>query len=349
MENWTRVRVTDMRGVDLNVYRFNYDLTMAVLLMHPNGTIYSTYAGRDFTNADSHQSSSSLARVLDEALKLHRADLPAPKRVKRLNKPYKKPLKKPLSVEQLPWWKAKEKRENKQPKCYHCHNVNDGYAHEGRRTKRWTDKDQFDWPDPIQAGLRFDREGQVVVSEAKPATGLRKGDRIVAIGGIRPIAYGDIQRALNDAPWGRNRLKVEWMRGTEKMSGAINLKSGWKKPTPEICADRASMWPMSPKPGFGGPLLTSEEKIRAGLPEDRWAFRVNYIVTWGGNSYTGRNAKKAGIRKNMIVYSADGKHDFKSMGHFHAWFRMTRKVGKPIRLKVIHKGARQTLTMRVLP
>lgn len=333
MKSWVQVRVTDMRGIDLNIYRFNYDLTMAVLLMHPNGTIYSTYAGRDFTDASSHQSSTSLARVLNETLKRHRADMPAPKR------------RRPLFVEQFNSWKNK----NQKGECFHCHNVSDARQRERREMKRWTERDQYDWPDPTQAGLQFEREGQVVVSDAKPWTGLRKGDRIVSIGAVRPISFGDIKKALNQAPWGRNRLKLEWLRGSKKMTGAIALKDGWKKPTPKVYAWRPAKWPMSPKPGFGGPLLSTEEKTEAGLAKDRWAFRVNYIVTWGPNADTGRNAAKAGIRKNMIVHAVAGKDDFESMEHFHAWFRMTQMPGKPIRLKVIHKGRTRTLTLTPLP
>ena len=37
------VRVKNMAGVDLALYRFDYDLTFAALLMNADGTIYHTY------------------------------------------------------------------------------------------------------------------------------------------------------------------------------------------------------------------------------------------------------------------------------------------------------------------
>ena len=53
-KGWVPVRITDMAGVDLSMFRFDFDLTFAVLLMNADGTIYHTFAGRDWTHADSH-------------------------------------------------------------------------------------------------------------------------------------------------------------------------------------------------------------------------------------------------------------------------------------------------------
>ena len=47
LEPFVLVRVTDMRGIDLDTFRFNYDLTLAVFAMNADGTVYTTYAGRD--------------------------------------------------------------------------------------------------------------------------------------------------------------------------------------------------------------------------------------------------------------------------------------------------------------
>ena len=321
-----------MRGVDLNTFRFNYDLTMAVILMHPNGTVYARYAGRDFRDASSHQSTTSLARVLDDVRQTHRRDLPAPER---------KPA---ITVEQLPHWSNHRKAQA--AKCFHCHQVHDAYQREGILRNRWSKRDQFNWPDTSQVGLRFDREKQVVVAEAEDSTGLRRGDRIVSINGIPAIAYGDIKFALNEAPWDANKLRIRYVRGSSRtQSTTIALKSGWKIPTPEVYAWRPMKWAMSPKPGFGGRPLTAEQKRALKLPEKDWAFRVGYLVTWGPSANTGRAAAKAGIRKGTIVYAVDGKSDFKGMDHFHAWFRMTRALGVPVKVSVIQNGTRKTVEL----
>jgi len=334
MESWVFVRVTDMRGVDLNVYRFNYDLTLAVLLMNPDGTIYASYAGRDFTDAGSHQSSGSLARVLDRALELHKAH--RPKIVK---------IKKATYVERLAWWR--DNKNAQKAKCFHCHQVHDAWQHDGRARGAWTERDQYTWPDPIQAGLQLDRENQTRLLKGRAP--LREGDQIQAIGNTRTLAFGDIQRAVHEAPWKENRLTLTVLRDGKSVKSWIELPGGWKKPTPEIYAWRPMKWPMSPKPGFGGPLLDAGEKKSLSLTEDQWAFRVGYIVTWGPNAKTGHHAHRAGIRMRMVVHEVDGKSDFLDMNHFHAWFRMTRRPGRPVTFKVIQNGTPRTLTLKPLP
>jgi len=333
------VRVTDMRGIDLNTYRFNYDLTLAVLLMHPDGTIYTSYSGRDMTGASSHQSKHSLVRVLHEALEMH-------KRYSR--SPAPPPNKTPKTVEKLPWFRGK-----KHDKCFHCHEIHAGLQRDGRARKRWTEKDQYTWPDPDRVGLRLDKEGQVVVAEARadsPAAraGLRPGDRVTSLNRRPTLSFGDIQAALDDAPWGAARVPVKWVRGDTERSGTLVLPKGWKRPTPEQYGWRSMKWAMRPMPGFGGPVLSEKERRAAGLAPDNFAFRVGYIVTWGPNQATGKNAMRADIRKGMIVHEIDGKTDFRDMGHFHAWFRMTRKPGRAVRFAVIQNGTRRTMTLTPL-
>jgi hypothetical protein len=335
------VRVVDMRGIDLNVFRFNYDLTLALLLMNADGTIYTTYAGRDWSSASSHQSTESLARVLRETVAVHDAYKKSPRPPKR---------QRPRVVENLPWWK----RDKKPQKCFHCHMIHDAMQREGRAQRRWTERDQYTWPDPVQAGLRFDRDGQVVVSEVtagSPAAraGLKPGDRITAMGKAKTLSFGDIQRALNDTGWGPARIEAVWRRGGAEKRGTLVLPKGWKKPEPEQYAWRPMKWSMPPMPGFGGPPLTAEQKQALGIPAGQFAFRVQYVVTWGPNAATGKNAAKAGIRRGTIVTSVDGKSDFLGMNHFHAWFRMTRRPGKPVRVEVIQNGTRRTLELTPLP
>ncbi len=336
-----------MRGIDLRQFRFNYDLTLALVAMNADGTVYTTYAGRTATGASSHQSTGSLAAVLAEAMERHKSHKP---RKPSTLPPTRPPTRPPTTVEDLAWWK-RDKREHK---CFHCHMVHDAMQQEGRRLNRWTERDQFSWPDPMRVGLRLDREQQTVVAEAikgSPAAkaGLRKGDRIVSIGGAAPISFGDIQQVLQDAGWGPVSVPVTWQRGSKPGRGTLRLRKGWRRPSPEEYAWRSMKWAMSPKPGFGGPPLTAEEKRRLGIAEESFAFRVGYIVTWGKNAETGRNARRAGIRKGTIVLSVAGKNDFRDMGHFHAWFRMTRRPGERVPIEVIQNETRKTLTLTTLP
>jgi len=68
-----------MTGVDLSVYRFDYDLTFAALLMNADGTIYHTLGGRDASSAMSQLAMPSFVRVLRETLEDHRVYSKSPK------------------------------------------------------------------------------------------------------------------------------------------------------------------------------------------------------------------------------------------------------------------------------
>ena len=132
------------------------------------------------------------------------------------------------------------------------------------------------------------------------------------------------------------------------MTGTLKLAGGWKEATPLVFSWRPSKWPLSPKPGFGGAELSPRELKAAGLPEDAFAFRIGYVVTWGPNAHTGRNARKAGLRKGDIIVSVAGKDDFENHEHFHAWFRLTQKPGTEIPVVRLRAGKRETVLLPVV-
>ncbi len=332
-----------MAGVDLNFYRFDFDLTFAALLMNADGTIYHTYGGRDYTGHMSHMSMKSLVDILDKTLEEHRSYGRSPK------PPERKPK---LAIEELPRW-AREIQNGKRRDCYHCHMVNEAVIEDLQQRKEWTPDKAWLWPDPTQAGLYLSRDDQAVVSEVKkgsPAAkaGLKEGDRLLTFGGQRILTFGDVQRVLDEAPLGKTVLPVSWQRGDKAHSKKLRLPDGWKEATPLVYSWRASKWPLSPKPGFGGRPLRRDELERRGLPADSFAFFVGYVVDWGRNAHTGRNARRAGLRKGDIIVSVGGRSDFKNMGHYHAWFRLTRKVGETVGIELIRRGKRIKVSLKLV-
>ncbi len=332
-----------MRGIDLETFRFDYDLTFCSLLMHADGTTYHVYGGRDWRDAQSHLSLRSLIRVLGDTLVEHATYA---KQSKRRRPP------KPRYIDDSPALK-KRLAEGKRPECIHCHSVHDFEREDARAAKRWRRSEIWIFPDLEQVGFTVERDDQAVVARVLPdspaaAMGLAPGDRLHSFGPKYARTYGDLQMVLHDAKASATRVRVEWTRGTERMSGTLALKKGWKERTPEVFAWRPSKWPLSPKPGFGGPPLSRTQKEKRGLDPDAFAFRVQYIVTWGPSKHTGRNAAKAGIRKGDIVYSVCGKTDFRDMNHFHAWFRLTREVGTTCEIKLLRGDAHKTVTLPVI-
>ena len=338
------VRVTDMAGVNLSVYRFDYDLTIAALLMNGDGTIYHTYGGRTWEDAQSHLSMAAFVKILRDTLADHEAYQKDPHPPKKQQ---------PVTVEQLPWM-ARKIHEGKKPDCFHCHHVHDAEQERLVAEKRWRLESTFVWPDPLQAGLSLDRDNQARITRVKTGSaaervGLTAGDRLVRLGDQRVRTFGDVQRVLHEQSPASGKLTVEWLREGESHQGQLTFGKDWKRPTPLVFSWRAIKLRMSPRPGFGGPQLKPDELEALGLPRDRFAFRIQYLVTWGDHAAGGHNAWSAGLRKGDVVLSMAGMSDFQTVQHMHAWFRLTRKVGTKIPIEILRAGKKHTLELPVIP
>ncbi len=337
-----------MRGVDLSVYRFDYDLTLAVLFMHPDGQIYHQYGNRMSASADSGLSMASLERVMRRTLDEHEfRGVPAGAAAETRGPS--------VSVEKLPAMARREKA-GKAPDCYHCHMVNQAFDEEAQEKGTFDPIVAWRWPPSTRIGLQLDRDDQqmvAVVAEGSPAAaaGVLVGDRLTSFGGRTVLTEGDVQWALDAVGDAEEAIvPISVSRDPKGLDVALRLKlaRGWRVGAPEDLW-RATMWRLDPRPGFGGPMLSTAQKKALGIAEGVSAFRINYVVTWGDHARTGRNAHKAGLRKNDVVLSVAGKDDFTSMIHFHAWFRLTRKVGETVKIVILRKkGARKTLDLPVI-
>jgi len=65
------VRVTDMQAIDLNRYRFDFDLTLCILLANADGTIYHRYGGRTHDDPLAWMSTKTLIDVMRGTLAEH--------------------------------------------------------------------------------------------------------------------------------------------------------------------------------------------------------------------------------------------------------------------------------------
>ncbi len=334
------MRITDMQGVDLNVYRFDWDLTFAALVMHEDGTIYHQYGNRNAEGAESHLSMASMESLLRGALTGHR-DYDDSDRKRRERGA-------PLTVESFPTMKRRIDQ-GKAPECFHCHFINQGIDEQAQESGTFDPIVAWRWPPGTIVGLDVDRDDQGVVDEVRkgsPAAkaGVAPGDRLVSLGGRSILTEGDVQWVLDGVPATGGRLPLVVRRGEREKRVTLKLGADWRVGSPDVLW-RPTMWRLDPKPGFGGPMLTPEQKAARGIDADVSAFRVNYIVTWGPNADTGRRVQAAGLRKNDVVLSVAGKNDFESPHHFHAWFRLTRTEGEPVPFEILRGKERLTVTL----
>ncbi|MCC6739198.1 MAG: PDZ domain-containing protein [Planctomycetia bacterium] len=338
------VRVTNMKGVDLNTFVFDWDLTFAVLLMNADGTVYHRYGGRDHESADGRLSMEALTRLVREGLETDREYRKAPKAREGVQK---------QAIEEIPVF-AERLKKNPNVECFHCHMATEARREQAQKDGRWTPDDRWLWPLPDKAGLRLDPQEPTRVTEVakdSPAAkaGLQKDDRLVSVNGTRVRTEPDVQWFLHDTPPAGGSLEVAFIRGTGKRTVTLALASGWKAATPLEYSWRPAMWLLRPDPGFGGDDLDAAEKQKLGLRADAFAVRVNYLIDWGDRAETGRNARKAGVRKGDILLSAGGVSDFHDHKHFQTWFRFTREPGKDVELKLWRDGKEILVSLPVLP
>ena len=152
------MRVTNMAGIDLNTFVFDYDLTFAALLMNADGSIYHTYGGRDGSDAQSHLSVGSFVGALEVGARTHTAYAGTARPARRRKK---------LTVEQIPPM-AERIRRGKKPECFHCHTINDMRYRDLVARKKWSRDDLWRWPDPIQLGLTLEKERQTTIAAVAP-------------------------------------------------------------------------------------------------------------------------------------------------------------------------------------
>lgn len=349
-----------MRGVDLERYRFDTDLTFAALTMHPDGRVYHRYGARDERAADVWLSLESFAAVLGASVTDHAAALagPTPEAPSSIEGGASE---RGGALEDLPAFQKRDKGE-----CIHCHSVLPALYEEELAAGTWSAGKLWRFPPPSRLGLDLQRDEQtrihaVAAGSFAAAAGLAVGDELLTVGAQSIASISDLMFALDEFPQEGGELSLRYRRAAEQRTTQLTLPAGWKVGTPLSFSWRPFKWGFAPAPGFGGGQLGEARLRRFGLidapsepgkpsPESAlpFAFQVEYLVTWGDNRRFGASAESAGLRKGDIVTRIAGRNDFASVDHFHAWWRLTRKPGDVVELEILRGQERQLLRLQVV-
>ncbi len=324
-----------MRGIDLHQWTFDWDLTFSALAVHPDGTVLHRYGGRDERGPDHWLTQASFQRFLAAGLSAYAAHAPT----------QGKPLA-PLVLESVPAFAERDRGA-----CIHCHSVLPALRLEAQGRGDWSADSLWVYPPPSKIGLDLDRDHQALIVAVAPGSpadkaGLQPGDLLEGL-----ATATDLMAKLHDLPAGPSTLELSYRRpGQESIRNAkLALPKDWKAYTPAEFAWRPSKWGLSPAPGFGGPVLDASQLREQALPVDTFAFRVQYLVTWGENQRWGQAAARAGIRDGMVILGTETKRDFQSIDHFHAWWRLEVEPGSVVRVAFWKDGEVDFIDMNVLP
>lgn len=327
-DRFVLVRLVNMRGVDLNVFDFDFDLTWAALFMNAENQIYGRYGSRDEGSAEAGLSLKGLKYAMQQALAAYaRRPAAAPKTG------FAKSAALPDRPEKYP-----AARRLKADSCIHCHQVHNFQTHLAWSKKKWTKERMWLYPPPKNVGLSLDvdqgdRVQKVFRGSAAAQAGLKPGDVLTSLNSIPTSSQADVQYGLNRAP-AAGSIPLRWTRDGRAMSGRMPLKSGWRK---SDISWRAAMWTMPPAFGIYGKDLTPNEKRKLGLGPKRLAFRQG--------RYVPPKPRRAGLRARDIVIGVDGKPLELTMLQFNLYLRENYNVGDRLTIDVIRRGKRLRIPM----
>jgi S1-C subfamily serine protease len=276
--------------------------------------VYGRYGGRDARSDDGRLSLAGLRYAMDKALARHQAAAEKPA-----------PREKPVHVED---YKAAKAWRNG---CIHCHQVNEFRRADAKAAGTWSRDDLWVYPLPENVGItlevdRGDVVKAVAAGSAAARGGLQAGDALAKLNGYPVASFADAQYALHKAPKS-GTIPVEWKRGTEPLSGTLQVADGWRKTN---ITWRASLLDILPSLPISGEDLTPAEKTALGLPEKRAAFRQDKFVH--------STLKAVGLKAGDVIVGLNGKGIDGTMDDFLGYVRREHLVGETVTLDVRRDG-----------
>jgi hypothetical protein len=320
------LRVTNMRGVDLDLFDFDYDLNWMAFFLDPDGRVLGRYGGRTPESATQYRTLAGLRYALAEALAAHQRRPPSPAR--SAPGPAR-------TVEQYPAAQRLGPRS-----CVHCHHVHEFRREALQSEGKWKRDDFWIYPVPENVGLTLDpdqgnRARGVLPGSAAARLGLRQGDIVTTLNDLPVASFADVQYALHRAP-AQGHVAITWQRGDRALSGRLDLPADWRQTD---VSWRWSLKSLQPAPGVHGEDLTPQEKKALGLAARRLAFRQGGFVTPA--------ARHAGVQINDVIIGADHRPLEMTARQFDVWVRLNYRVGDELTLNVLRAGQRVDLRLKL--
>lgn len=320
-DRFVRVRVTNMAGVNLNLFKFDYDLTFMVFFLNADEHIYGRYGGRDEKDADARQSLAGLKYAMKAALESHDSYRPKPNAKK-------------------PQFKSVRDYSRRTRGCVHCHQAKEMIYDDLKRKGQWSRDLLWRHPLPDNLGMNLEVDRGNVVQNVKgnssaSAAGLRSGDVIRMLGETPVHSIGDAQHALDLAPR-KGSLSIAYKRDGKLIKSILELKDGWRRSPIDW---RGSMRDQIPSARVYGRDLNTNERKKYGLQPKQLAFWQGYPVN--------AHAKAAGVSEGDIILGFDDRILELEAYDFLSYVRRNYLVGDRVTVNVIRDGKRIELKMNL--
>ena len=353
LEQFVRVRVISMNGIDLSLFQFDTDQSSLVFLLRADGTIYGRFGTRsDHTEWSGDVSIEGLARALEGALELHKAwprDQAALAKKRGPAPSFPVPEKYPsLAGKYRPTLDYEGKVV---PSCIHCHMVGEAeHAHRRGDKGGIPESLLFPYPHPRAIGLVLDPKQRAVVKQVERGTpaeaaGFKVGDVLLTMGGQPLLSIADVQWVLHGVAPEGGTVAVEVERGTKKDALSLRLEPGWRRK--DDIGWRVSSWDLR-RAAFGGlklKALTGGERAQAGVPKDALGLRVEHVGQYAPHD----RAKRAGFQKGDVLLSVDGRTDLPRETDLLLYALNDVKPGATLAFKVLRGREKLDLAVTTAP
>ncbi|MHC4469815.1 MAG: Trx7/PDZ domain-containing (seleno)protein [Planctomycetota bacterium] len=339
MDEFVRVRIAGVNGLDLSLFQFDWDLTFTVFFLNADGTIYGRFGTRShMREAERDISFEGLRKAMEAALELHRA-FPESKAALAGKKGVKPRFPTP---DDYPWVKDRGLGKH----CMSCHFVlNAERMYARTEGKPVSDELLFPWPMPSTIGLELDPKAMARVTKVasgSPAdgAGFEKGDEILALGGQPILSIADVQWVLTRAAESA-KVEARVARGKGEVNLTLALPAGWRRESD--ISWRTSTWFMRGQVLGSMRLvdLPDGERRKRGLSAKGMAFGLARAPRW--NSEAGR----AGFRGNDVIVAYGAAKERMSEGRLLAWAMRSTKPGDVVPVTVLRSRKRVPMKLTV--
>jgi serine protease Do len=326
-----------MRGVNLDVFDFDFDLTWAGFFLNADEQIYGRFGGRDAVSADKRTSLTGLRYAMASALSAHREATPARSASEGSRREPSLALRVGIGRTQLEDVRTVEEypaaRRRPANSCIHCHHVYDFRREALQARGKWSQSQLWVYPLPENVGITLgvdesDRVKTVAPGSPGDRAGLHAGDRLRSVNGISVASLADVQYGLHRAG-AFGDFPVSWMRDGVAKTGRLNVTEGWKKTD---ISWRWSLRGLEPTPWVDGEDLVAAEKRRLGLSERGLAFYQS--------SFVSAVARQAGIRAGDVIVGIDGKRPEMTERQFAVYVKLNYNAGDLVTYNVLRAGKR---------
>lgn len=314
------VRILNMRGVNLNVFEIDRDLTWASYFLNADQTVLGRFGGREADSAERFLTLSGLKVAMRAALHRHGEMFRQPRLEARQVR----------TVDELP-----AARKLRPTQCIHCHQVYDFERAAIVAEKRWSLDDVWAMypPSPARLGLMLDPEDgislkDVAAGSAAARAGFRSEDRLRQVNGLPVASFADVQYALHKSP-AVATVPVLVERNGAATTVNMSLPRGWRQTD---ISWRQSMWGIDPPASVYGTDLTAGEKKQLGLKPNQLAFRQAGFVP--------PPARQAGIREGDLILGINNQQLSMTMLQFNAHIRLNFKPGDRVTYNLLRDGKR---------